>query len=42
MQPRDLYWIKKSIRENEKVFVTDVTSTYTVLSLQGPRSRENL
>ena len=42
MQPRDLYWIKKSIKENEKVFVTDLTSAYTVLSLQGPRSREIL
>ena len=32
-QPRDLNWIKKSIKENEKVFVTDVTNNYTVLSL---------
>ena len=41
-QPRDLNWIKKSIKENEKVFVTDVTNNYTVLSLQGPRSRDIL
>jgi len=42
MQPRDLYWIKNSIRENEEVVVTDVTSSFTVLSLQGPRSRDIL
>ena len=42
MQPRDLNWIKKSITENENVQVSDITSTYTVLSLQGPRSRDIL
>lgn len=42
MQPRDLNWIKKSITKNENVSVTDVTSAYTVLSLQGPRSRDIL
>ena len=42
MQPRDFYWINRSIKENEKVLVSDVTSSYTVLSLQGPKSRDIL
>jgi len=42
MQPRDLNWIKKSITENENAQVCDITSAYTVLSLQGPRSRDIL
>ena len=42
MQPRDFNWIKKSIKKNEKVFISDVTSSYNVLSLQGPKSRNIL
>ena len=35
-------WLKKHIREDQHVFVTDVTSSYGQLNIQGPRSRELL
>ena len=41
-QTRDLHWLRSSIRPDEHVFVTDVTSAYSVLSVMGPRSRELL
>ncbi|EED35656.1 sarcosine dehydrogenase [Luminiphilus syltensis NOR5-1B] len=33
------YWLKQNIRDGEFVTVTDVTTTYGVLSVQGPSSR---
>jgi glycine cleavage system aminomethyltransferase T/glycine/D-amino acid oxidase-like deaminating enzyme len=35
-------WIRRQTREGEQVVVTDVTSGYALLSVQGPRSREVL
>ncbi|MCC6863258.1 MAG: GcvT family protein [Rhodobacteraceae bacterium] len=35
-------WIKRHTRMNEFCCVTDVTSAYTILSLQGPRARDVL
>ena len=35
-------WMKRHIGENEHAFVTDVTSGYGQLNIQGPRSRELL
>ena len=35
-------WIKRHIREGQQVSVTDVTSGYGQLNIQGPRSRELL
>jgi 4-methylaminobutanoate oxidase (formaldehyde-forming) len=35
-------WLRRHTREGEACSVTDVTSAYTILSLQGPRSREIL
>jgi glycine cleavage system T protein len=35
-------WIKRHSRVDEFCCVTDVTSAYTILSLQGPRSRDLL
>lgn len=35
-------WLRQHTGENECCTVTDVTSAYTLLSLQGPRSRELL
>jgi 4-methylaminobutanoate oxidase (formaldehyde-forming) len=35
-------WMKRHIEEGEKVFVTDVTSGYGQLNIQGPKSRELL
>ena len=32
-------WMKKHIREDQHVFVTDVTSAYGQLNVQGPQSR---
>ena len=37
--PRDTIWIHRSLAPQENVVITDVTSNYTVLSLQGPASR---
>lgn len=41
-QPRDKAWIERHIDLGEHVFLTDVTSGWGVLSIQGPRSRELL
>ena len=38
-QPRDRAWIESHIDPGEHVFLTDVTSGWAVLSVQGPRSR---
>ncbi len=35
-------WIRRQTREGEFVTVTDVTGSYALLSVQGPRSREVL
>jgi 4-methylaminobutanoate oxidase (formaldehyde-forming) len=35
-------WLRRHTRADEVCAVTDVTSAYTILSLQGPRSREVL
>jgi len=35
-------WMKRHIAENQHVFVTDVTSGYGQLNIQGPKSRELL
>jgi 4-methylaminobutanoate oxidase (formaldehyde-forming) len=35
-------WLKRNIGEHQHVFVTDVTSSYGQLNIQGPRSRELL
>ena len=42
VQPRDKAWIERHIGDGDRVALTDVTSGYAVLSLQGPRSREIL
>ena len=42
IHPRDKAWIERHISNDENVTLTDVTSAYTVLSLQGPRSRDIL
>jgi 4-methylaminobutanoate oxidase (formaldehyde-forming) len=39
---RDMTWIKRNIPENAHCFVTDVTSSYAVLGVMGPNSRELL
>ena len=36
----DLMWLKKHIPYDSHAFVTDVTSGYTLLNIQGPKSRE--
>ncbi len=36
----DLMWLKKHIPYDAHAFVTDVTSGYTLLNIQGPKSRE--
>ena len=35
-------WLRQHTQSNEHCYVTDVTSAYTLLSIQGPRSRELL
>jgi 4-methylaminobutanoate oxidase (formaldehyde-forming) len=35
-------WLKRHIREDQHVFITDVTSGYGQLNIQGPKSRELL
>lgn len=35
-------WMRRHIREDQHVFVTDVTSGYGQLNIQGPKSRELL
>jgi 4-methylaminobutanoate oxidase (formaldehyde-forming) len=39
---RDLDWIVRHVREDQQVSVTDVTSSYAVLGVMGPASRELL
>ncbi|TYL72253.1 GcvT family protein [Bradyrhizobium cytisi] len=39
---RDLAWLRTHAKEAGHVFVTDVSSGYTCLSVMGPRSRELL
>lgn len=41
-QPQDMNWVKRNLRENARVVVTDVTSGFAVLSVMGPKSRELL
>jgi heterotetrameric sarcosine oxidase gamma subunit len=36
----DLMWLKKHIPYDAHAFVTDVTSGYTLMNLQGPKSRD--
>ncbi len=36
----DLWWLKKHIPHNAHAFVTDVTSSYTLMNIQGPKSRD--
>jgi heterotetrameric sarcosine oxidase gamma subunit len=36
----DLMWLKRHIPYDSHAFVTDVTSGYTLLNIQGPKSRE--
>ncbi|MDP6475731.1 MAG: FAD-dependent oxidoreductase [Rhodospirillales bacterium] len=42
IHPRDKAWIERHIGGDQNVTLSDVTSGYTVLSLQGPRSRDIL
>lgn len=42
VQPRDRAWIERHITDDEFVTLTDVTSGYGVLSVQGPESRNIL
>ncbi|OHV76731.1 FAD-dependent oxidoreductase [Ensifer sp. LCM 4579] len=42
IHPRDKAWITKHITNEWNVTLTDVTSAYAVLSLQGPKSRDIL
>jgi len=35
----DLYWLNKNIPEDAHAIVTDVTSGYTLINIQGPKSR---
>ncbi|MBB4277618.1 4-methylaminobutanoate oxidase (formaldehyde-forming) [Rhizobium mongolense] len=42
VHPRDKAWITRHITDEWNVTLTDVTSAYAVLSLQGPRSRDIL
>ncbi|MBT7073798.1 MAG: FAD-dependent oxidoreductase [Anaerolineae bacterium] len=36
----DLWWLKKHIPHDAHAFVTDVTSGYTLMNIQGPKSRD--
>lgn len=38
----DLYWLKRHIPADAHAFVTDVTSAYALINLQGPKSRRLL
>lgn len=40
--PRDRSWIERHIGPDDHVFVTDVSSGWAVLSVQGPRARDFL
>ncbi|MCP4388818.1 MAG: FAD-dependent oxidoreductase [Gammaproteobacteria bacterium] len=39
---RDMNWIARHIRPDQHVTVTDVSAAYSVLNVQGPRSRDLL
>lgn len=39
---RDADWIKRSFSDDAHVFLTDVTSSWSVLSVMGPKSRDLL
>ncbi|MBC8334506.1 MAG: GcvT family protein [Anaerolineales bacterium] len=36
----DLMWLKKHIPDGAHAFVTDMTSAYTLMNIQGPKSRD--
>jgi 4-methylaminobutanoate oxidase (formaldehyde-forming) len=36
----DMLWLKRYIPETAHAFVTDLTSAYTLLNIQGPKSRD--
>jgi 4-methylaminobutanoate oxidase (formaldehyde-forming) len=38
-QPRDRVWVERNLDPDARVNLTDVTSAYAVLSVQGPKSR---
>ncbi|CAN1577206.1 Glycine cleavage T-protein, C-terminal barrel domain containing protein [Paracoccaceae bacterium] len=42
LQSTTTAWLRRQTRADEHCSVTDVTSAYTILSLQGPRSRDIL
>jgi 4-methylaminobutanoate oxidase (formaldehyde-forming) len=42
LQSMTTAWLRRQTRAGEHCHVTDVTSAYTILSLQGPRSRDIL
>ena len=42
LQSTTTAWLRRQTRAGEDCHVTDVTSAYTILSLQGPKSREIL
>ncbi len=42
LQSTTTAWLRRQTRADEHCHVADVTSAYTILSLQGPRSREIL
>jgi len=39
-QPPDMNWVKRNLRPDSRIVVTDVTSGFAVLSIMGPKSRE--
>lgn len=41
-QYRDLNWLRKQVKQSERVGIVDVTSAYVVLSVMGPSSRRLL
>jgi 4-methylaminobutanoate oxidase (formaldehyde-forming) len=41
-QIRDFQWIRRHIVESDRVALTDVTSSYAVLGVMGPKSRDLL
>jgi 4-methylaminobutanoate oxidase (formaldehyde-forming) len=41
-QERDKFWLSRTIPADARCSVTDVTSAYAVINVQGPRSRELL
>ncbi|MFP6774119.1 MAG: FAD-dependent oxidoreductase [Alphaproteobacteria bacterium] len=41
-QVRDFHWLKRHIPDGAHAHLTDVTSSYAVLSLMGPKSRDLL